>query len=162
MIACGTWLATNSSPHAGGARWEHGRVVYLHRPRRGGQISRQWLVMGKREVAPNYVLRGFPRKIGLRIGWGDEWRVGCGGRERALGYARFCAAQDRAENRNEEIAALLSEDISERAIGDARWDRLYRQACLSTSNAEYSRDSVRWERVREHRPRQCHRDVSFR
>jgi hypothetical protein len=73
-------------------------------------------------MTPDYVLRRFPRKVGLRIGRGDERRVRRCGREGALGDAAFGAAQEGAKNRNEEVAAFLGEGIAEGAEGDAGWD----------------------------------------
>ena len=75
-------------------------------------------------MAPDYVLSGFLRKVGLRIGWGDEgrvWRRGCQG---VLGDARFGAAKDGAENGNEELTALMGEGITKRAVCNAGWDGL--------------------------------------
>jgi hypothetical protein len=78
--------------------------------------------MGKREVTPDYVLSGFPGKIGLRIGRDDEGCVWRRGRERVLRDALIGAAKDGAEDGNEELPALLSEGITKRAVCSARRD----------------------------------------
>lgn len=80
--------------------------------------------MGKGEMASNYVLGCFLRKVGLRIGWGNEGRVGRRGRERALRDTFFGAMKHRAENGNEELSALLSEGIAKRAVCSAGRDGL--------------------------------------
>lgn len=49
-------------------------------------------------MTPDDVLRGFSRKVGLRIGWSDEQCVWRRGRERALRDTPFCAAEDGAED----------------------------------------------------------------
>jgi hypothetical protein len=73
-------------------------------------------------MTPDYVLRRFPRKVGLRIGRGDERRVRRCGREGALGDAAFGAPQEGAKNRNEEVTAFPGEGIAEGGEGDAGWD----------------------------------------
>jgi hypothetical protein len=72
--------------------------------------------MGKSEMTSDYVLGCFLRKVGLRIGWGDEGRVGRRGREGALRDTFFGALKHRAENGNEKLSAFLSEGIAKRAI----------------------------------------------
>jgi hypothetical protein len=81
--------------------------------------------MGHREMTPNKLLRSFPRKVGLRINWGDEWCVLRGRSERILRGARFGAAKDGPENGNEEFSALLSKRVAQSSIGDAGWDALH-------------------------------------
>jgi len=80
--------------------------------------------MGKCEVTPDDVLGGFPREVGLRIGWGDEGGVWRRGREGGLGDTPFGAAKDGAENGNEELPALVGEGIAKRAVCNAGWDGL--------------------------------------
>lgn len=86
-------------------------------------------------MTSDYFLGCFLREVGLRIGWGDEWRVGRRGRERALGHTFFGAMKHRAENGNEKLPAFLSEGIAKRAVCSVGRDRLQtdtdRQACLS-------------------------------
>jgi hypothetical protein len=67
-------------------------------------------------MTSNYILGCFLRKVGLRIGWSDEGRVGHRGREGALRDALFDAMKHRAENGNEELPAFLSEGIAKRAV----------------------------------------------
>jgi len=84
-------------------------------------------------MTSNYVLGCFLREVGLRIGWGDEGRVGRRGREGALRDAFFGAMKHRAENGNEQFPAFLSEGIAKRAVCSVGWDGLQtdRQARLS-------------------------------
>lgn len=75
-------------------------------------------------MTPNYVLRGFPRKVRLRISRSDEWcvwRCGCDG---TLRDTLFSAIQDGAENGNEELPTLPSKGITKRAVCNAGWDGL--------------------------------------
>ena len=165
MIPCGARLPAHQRAHIPNGGRQNGRVVQLHRPRRGGQKSRQRLVVRERAMAPHDVLRRLPRKVGLRIGWGDEGRVWRAGRERVLGHAGFGAAKEGAEDGDEEVAAFLREDVSKRGVPDVGRDRL--QCGAQRHKSESGREGggkyiVRWGRVREHRPRQCHLDVSFR
>jgi hypothetical protein len=98
-------------------------------------------------MTSNYVLGCFLREVGLRIGWGDEGRVGRRGREGALGDTFFGAVKHRAENGNEELPALLSEGIAKRAVCSVGRDGL--QARLSmfdqtrgkTLRSSYDRDA---------------------
>jgi hypothetical protein len=80
--------------------------------------------MGECEMTPDYVLGSFLRKVGLRIGWGDEGGVWHRGREGALRDTLFSAAKDGAEDGNEELPALVGEGIAKRAICNAGWDGL--------------------------------------
>jgi hypothetical protein len=111
MIPRGTWLAADRSLPAIPGVSVRGRenvwVVNLYRPRGGGEVGRQRFVMGKCEMTPDYVLGGFTRKVGLRIGWGDEGCVWRRGREGVLRDTLFGAAKDGAENGNEELPALV-------------------------------------------------------
>jgi len=73
-------------------------------------------------MTSNYVLGCFLREVGLRIGWGDEGRVGRRGREGALRNTLFGTMKHRAENGNEELPAFLSEGIAKRAVCSVRRD----------------------------------------
>lgn len=169
MIPCGTWQAAHQSLR--GVR-KNGRVVNLYCPRAGGEVGRQRFVVGKSEVTSDYVLGRLLRKVGLRIGWGDEGRVGRRGRERALGDAFFGAQKHRAENGNEELAAFLSEGIAKRAVcgvgrdglhrGDRQTGHVWSIWFRSDDKRKGWKVLVRLERVLGHRPRRCHLDVSFR
>jgi hypothetical protein len=75
-------------------------------------------------MAPDYVLGGFQRKVGLRIGRGDEGRVWSRGRQGTLRDALFGAAKDGAENGNEELTTLVGEGIAKWAVCNVGWDRL--------------------------------------
>jgi hypothetical protein len=99
VIPRGAWPIVND-PNAGsaGGKDEDGRVVHLHRSGRGGHVGRQWLVMRERAMASYDVVGCLAREIGLRVGGGDEGRVGRGGRERVLGHARFGVGEDGAED----------------------------------------------------------------
>ena len=126
-------LPAHQSARVSDAGRQNGRVVQLHRPRRGGQASRERLVMRERAMAPHDLLRRLPRKVGLRIGWGDEGRVGRVGRERALGHAVFGAAEDGTEDGEEEVAAFLREDVPEGGVLDSGRDGL-QCACFFPEN----------------------------
>ena len=80
--------------------------------------------MGKSEMTSNYLLGCFLREVGLRIGWGDEGRVGRRGREGALSDTLFGTMKHRAENGDEELPAFLSEGIAKRAVCSVGWDGL--------------------------------------
>ena len=80
--------------------------------------------MGEGEMAPDYALGGFLRKVGLRIGWGDEGRVWRRGRQGTLGDVLFGAAKDGAENEDEELTALVGEGIAKVAVCSTGWDGL--------------------------------------
>lgn len=86
---------------------ENGRAVQLHRSRRGGQERRQRLVVRERAMASDDVLRRFARKVGLRVGCGDERRVWGVGRERGLGDAPVGVGLHGAEDGDEEVSAFL-------------------------------------------------------
>jgi hypothetical protein len=75
--------------------------------------------MGEGEMAPDYALGSFLRKVGLRIGWGDEGRVWRRGRQGTLGDTVFGAAKDGTENGNEELTALVGECIAKVAVCSA-------------------------------------------
>ena len=72
---------------SGGQNGKNGRVVQLHRPRRGGQVRRQRLVVRERAVPPHDVRRRLAGKVGLRVGGRDEGCVGRVERERVLRHA---------------------------------------------------------------------------
>jgi hypothetical protein len=78
-------------------------------------------------MTPDYVFGGFPRKVGSRIGWGDEGCVWRRGREGVLRDTRFGGAKDGAEDRNEKFPAFLSEGITKRTVCTAGRDGLHRQ-----------------------------------
>jgi hypothetical protein len=80
-------------------------------------------------MTSNYVLGCFLRELGLRIGWGDEGRVGRCGREEALRDTFFGAMKHRTENGNEELPAFLGKGIAKRAVCSVGRDGL--QTCLS-------------------------------
>jgi len=126
MIPRGAWPPANHSARiaSAGRRDKDRRVVHLHRPRRGGEVGRERLVVGERAVAPNDVLGRLARKVGLRIGRGDEGRVWRGGRERVLGNALFGAAEEGAQDRDEELAAFLREDVAKGGVRDVGRDGL--------------------------------------
>lgn len=67
-------------------------------------------------MTSNYVLSRFLRKVGLRIGRGDEGRVGCYEPDGPLRDTFFGALKHKAENGNEELSAFLSEGIAKRAV----------------------------------------------
>ena len=66
--------------------------MQLHHARRSRHVCRQRLVACERAMAPDNVIRRLPRKVGLRIGRGDERRVYGVGCERGLVHAPFGAA----------------------------------------------------------------------
>ena len=103
---------------------QNGRVVQLHRPRRGGQESRERFVMRERAMASHDVLRRLERKVGLRIGRCDEGRMWRVGRERVLAHACFGAVKDGTEDGDEEVTAFLCEDVPERGVPDVGRDGL--------------------------------------
>jgi hypothetical protein len=76
-------------------------------------------VVGKCEVAPDDLLRGFECKVGLRVGWCDKGCVGRRGRERGLRGARFGAVEHGAENGDEKLATFLSEGVAKRSEGSS-------------------------------------------
>jgi hypothetical protein len=128
--------------------------------------------MGKGVMAPDYVLGGFEIKVGLRISRGNEGRVWRHGRQGGLRDALFGAAKDGAENGNEELTTLVGEGIAKWAVCTVGWyrlqaDRTRRKGWMQGRLMSLVRrektfeELVRLERVREHRPRQCHFDVSF-
>jgi hypothetical protein len=109
------WPAANNSMGIPSTRRENGWAVDLHCSRREGEVGCQWLVVGECEVAPDDVLRGFERKVGLRVGWSNKGCVWRRGLERALRGTRFGAVEHRAENGDEKLAAFLGEGIAKRA-----------------------------------------------
>ena len=118
MVLGRAWPAANDGMRVPSTGRENGRVVDLHRSLRAGEISCQRLVVGKCEVTPDDLLRGFERKVGLRVGWGDKMRVGGRGRERGLRGTRFGAVEHGAENGDEKVAAFMSEGVAKRSEGN--------------------------------------------
>ena len=124
MVLGRAWPAANDGMGVPSTGRENGRVVDLHRSLRGGEIGCQRLVVGKCEVAPDDLLRGFERKVGLRVGWSDKRCVGGRGYESGLRGTRFGAVEYGAENGDEKVAAFMSEGVAKRSEGNSWWDCL--------------------------------------